>query len=115
MVIEDAAATEIVYNSVWRNSSSVISCGADFCIKRWDLAGAKDGPLTDYLGHVAPVRKLALAPDGRTMLSGAEDGSIRGWIIEEMEEIKQCHESIGSNFKARSKEWEHIQAVLDER
>jgi len=42
-------------------------------------AGGGGGAPRALIGHTAAVTALCLAPDGRTLLSGSDDGSVRVW------------------------------------
>jgi WD40 repeat protein len=45
----------------------------------WDFAGRR--LVTTLTGHLAPVRFVAVAPDGSAFLSGSDDGTVRLWTI----------------------------------
>lgn len=84
LVIEDAAASGIVYQALWRGDREIISCGDDYCIKRWDVRRLEDGPITSYFGHTSAVRSICISPDGRFLVSGTNSGSARVWLIDEL-------------------------------
>jgi WD40 repeat protein len=54
-------------------------------IKIWSVAGHKE---FEYRGHRDPVSALTFSPDGRFILSGADDGSIKLWKMFQHDEIK---------------------------
>lgn len=81
--IEDAAASEKVFRALWRNEREIVSCGDDYCVKRWDLRNLRDGPVCSYFGHVSPVRALELSPCGRFIVTGTTTGSVRLWLVDE--------------------------------
>jgi WD40 repeat protein len=44
---------------------------------------AADGRyLATFVGHKAPITALAFSPDGKTLASGSQDGSLRLWDVE---------------------------------
>lgn len=82
-IIPDAAASETVAQALFRGENEVISCGEDYCIKRWDQRALKKGCVTAYFGHVSPVRCIALSSDERFIVSGTHNGSVRVWLADE--------------------------------
>jgi WD40 repeat protein len=48
-------------------------------LRLWDLASGKE--LKQFRGHTAPVLSLALSADGRHLLSGSADNSMRLWQV----------------------------------
>lgn len=58
-----------------------------------ERASSIDGP-----GHRAPVRALALAPDGRLALAASGDGSAKLWNVETMQHVRSV-EPLGSAEK----------------
>ncbi|KAF4667767.1 hypothetical protein FOZ61_007820 [Perkinsus olseni] len=89
-VIDEAASTDIVYDVVFRGEHEILTCGGDYCCKRWDMRKLENGPVQRYLGHTSPIRKIVLSDkrDGKYFISGCEDGCVRLWIVEEMETIQ---------------------------
>jgi WD40 repeat protein len=74
-----------------------VSASDDRTAKIWKLEGdggaaapAPAGPLVaTWQGHTAPVNCLALSPDGRTVVSGSYDNTVRLWDVVTGMEIKQ--------------------------
>jgi WD40 repeat protein len=56
----------------------------DFSIKLYDLAGQEKGKLR---GHTNSVTCLAFRPDGETLASGSEDGTIKVWDVASRSEL----------------------------
>lgn len=83
-IIEDAAASGTVYQALWRGSHEILSCGDDYCIKRWDLRKTENGPLQSYFGHTSVVRSICLSPDECFLVSGTNSGSVRVWTCDEV-------------------------------
>jgi serine/threonine protein kinase len=53
-----------------------------------------DGPpelVGTLAGHTEPLMSLAFSPDGRTIVSSAEDMTVRFWDVESQVELRQCH------------------------
>jgi len=69
-------------------------------IEFWDVAASADAAserasAIDGPGHRAPVRALALAPDGRLALAASGDGSAKLWNVETMRHVRSV-EPLGS-------------------
>ena len=54
--IADAAAGGVCFGALWRLDKEVVTCGDDYCVKKWDLRSLKNGPIENYLGHTSVVR-----------------------------------------------------------
>jgi len=89
--IEDAAAGYAVNRAMWRAEHEVITCGDDYCMKRWDLRKFEDGPIMCFLGHTNCVRSMALSADKRFLISGDARGSVRVWWADEAEGLRGSH------------------------
>lgn len=63
-------------------------------IQIWEAATGR--LLTTLKGHLAPVRALAFSPDGRTLLSGSADSSIRLWDVNAGRELRTVGMSFGA-------------------
>jgi WD40 repeat protein len=64
-------------------------------IRAFDLKGA---PVGDFIGHYGQVRDLAPSPDGRFLISGATDQTVRLWNL-------KTRELIVSMFHGNDGEW----------
>lgn len=53
----------------------------------WDIASGQD--IAELKGHTSAVTSLAYAADGRTLISGARDGTVRVWQVPERREVVQ--------------------------
>jgi hypothetical protein len=60
-------------------------------LKLDEASVADTGPAPDapFGGHDAPVRSLAISPDGRRALSGSDDGIIRLWEVPNGKELRR--------------------------
>jgi len=95
--IEDVAATGQAFKCIFRNPNEIITCGDDYCAKRWDLRRLGEGPITNFFGHTSNVTSLSLSaasekfnkPAGQYLITGASDGCGRVWVIDEMENLQK--------------------------
>eukprot|EP00933_Yihiella_yeosuensis_P050998 TRINITY_DN48822_c0_g1_i1.p1 TRINITY_DN48822_c0_g1~~TRINITY_DN48822_c0_g1_i1.p1 ORF type:complete len:576 (+),score=93.95 TRINITY_DN48822_c0_g1_i1:84-1811(+) len=79
-LLEDAAAGYAVNKAIWYNDHEVITCGDDYCIKRWDIRMPTNPPVESYLGHTSGVKTICLSPDNTFLVSGDETGGYRMWF-----------------------------------
>lgn len=74
---------------------TVISGGGHGWLSAYDLKGRKLG---DFVGHTSDVWAVAVSPDGRLLLSGSDDQTVRLWNVE-------TRENIVTLFHGRNGEW----------
>merc|ERR1719456_681502 len=84
LTIPDAAATGTVFKTLWRGEFEVLSCGEDYCAKRWDIRNLSLGPLTNFFGHTSTIRSMALSSDEHYLVTAAVDGCVRVWVVDEV-------------------------------
>jgi WD40 repeat protein len=69
------------------------TAGGDNVIRQWQLPAQADGALKpgkDITGHTQPVTSLEAFPaDGKQLLSGSRDGSVRHWSVESAKQVRQ--------------------------
>jgi WD40 repeat protein len=74
---------DIVTSVAWVPSSgdiiSASASGKDRSVRRWNSATGQ--LLFIYAGPNSPIRAIATFPDGKTIVTGCEDGSVRMWNI----------------------------------
>lgn len=99
VTIEDAAAGEVVHGALWRGDKEIVSCGDDFCVKKWDIRKLKNGPIENYFGHTSPVRAMALSPCQKFCISSTNDGTIRLWILDERIYLKEEFNTINNKVE----------------
>lgn len=70
------------------DGSYVVGVGADPTVRVWDPASGKlvkelppPGGLNELQGHLASVKCCAIAPDGRTLVTGGNDGMLVAWDL----------------------------------
>jgi serine/threonine protein kinase/WD40 repeat protein len=64
---------------VFDRQGNLITAGDDGILRRWDIATRV--VRETYEGHQAKVLVLALAPEGRWLLSGSQDGCLKLWDL----------------------------------
>ncbi len=62
-------------------------------LRLWDLATGKQ--VRQFDGHTQDIRRVAISPDGKQLLSGSFDGTMRLWEIQTGKEIK-CFKGPGN-------------------
>jgi WD40 repeat protein len=81
--IENAHSHEAVYEVTHVNEHTLITGGADFKMKTWDLrkpSGADCASCArEFLGHLSAVRGITV--DGSRIISACDDGSLRLWPL----------------------------------
>ena len=55
-------------------------------LRLWDLTTGKQ--VRQFEGHTQDIRRVAISPDGKQLLSGSFDGTMRLWEIESGKELK---------------------------
>jgi WD40 repeat protein len=63
------------------------SGAAEASLRLWDLATGKE--IREFKGHTKDVRRVAISPDGRQLLSGSFDGTMRLWDLQTGKELKR--------------------------
>eukprot|EP00397_Hematodinium_sp_SG-2012_P051316 GEMP01060060.1.p1 GENE.GEMP01060060.1~~GEMP01060060.1.p1 ORF type:complete len:430 (+),score=81.98 GEMP01060060.1:105-1394(+) len=69
------------------HQDTLFSCGGDNSLKKFDLRfNLWDHKETaKYLGHIMPIRALAVSPDRRLVTTCCEDGSARVFCVDELQ------------------------------
>lgn len=68
-----------VWSLAWSPDSTQIAAGGDKLVKVWNAADRKT-PI-ELKGHLAPIRALAFANEGKTLISGSADATVRVWDV----------------------------------
>ena len=68
------------------------TAGGDNLLRIWDVP-AKEGEafksVKEFNGHTQPVTCLATSSDGKQLVSGSSDGSVRHWAVEQNRQARQ--------------------------
>eukprot|EP00929_Paragymnodinium_shiwhaense_P076682 TRINITY_DN39468_c0_g1_i1.p1 TRINITY_DN39468_c0_g1~~TRINITY_DN39468_c0_g1_i1.p1 ORF type:complete len:491 (-),score=122.01 TRINITY_DN39468_c0_g1_i1:88-1560(-) len=110
--LEEAASSAAVYKAVFRGEKEIVSCGDDFCIKRWDMRMPKDPLVQNYFGHTTAVRSLAMSDDGNYFASGTHDGSVRVWLADELGLIQDQWDQVHTQLKPLMRQYSRQQELV---
>jgi RNA polymerase sigma-70 factor (ECF subfamily) len=84
------AATKGVRSAVFSPDGKLIATGANAgTVELWSFAVTKRGPsfsgqaksVASYKGHTRAVNGLAFSPDGKSLVSGSADGTVKLWDV----------------------------------
>ncbi|MEQ8927465.1 MAG: caspase family protein, partial [Fulvivirga sp.] len=70
-------------------SNGHVIIGSDFSLKEYNGTGAM---IKEYLGHTAGIRTVTVTKDGKYMVSGSEDQTIRIWNLSDKGELPSMRE-----------------------
>jgi WD40 repeat protein len=62
------------------------SAGADSTVKVWD-SHAGGPPVRTFRGHTGLVTSLAFTPDGKSLVSGSRDHTVKVWDVTQLKEV----------------------------
>jgi WD40 repeat protein len=80
------------------NGKLLAAGSSDFkAVVLWDVAAGKE--LRRLTGHDGPVWSVAFSPDGKTLVSGSDDGTVRLWDVATGKE-KRCLHGHQGNVRA---------------
>ena len=72
---------------------SGLGTGSSGVLTLWDVETGAE--IHRYIGHSAPVNRATFNPDGRMILSGSADGSLRLWYTDSGAELQRIPQSDG--------------------
>jgi WD40 repeat protein len=61
------------------------SAGEDSTVKVWDSHTGK--PVRNFRGHIGLVSSVAFTPDGRRLISGSRDRTVKIWDVTQLGEV----------------------------
>jgi WD40 repeat protein len=62
------------------------TAGADSAVKVWD-SHAGGPPVRTFRGHTGLVTSLAFTPDGKRLVSGSRDHTVKVWDMTQLQEL----------------------------
>ena len=62
----------------------VYGAGVDRSIRVWELKGQGGSPLKSVFAHDAPVLRMAIARDGKTLVTSGEDRAVKTWDLPDL-------------------------------
>jgi len=68
-------------------NSRVKNNGIQVSLRLWDLSTGKE--IRQFEGHTRDVRRVAVSPDSKQLLSGSYDGTMRLWDLQTGKELKK--------------------------
>jgi WD40 repeat protein len=74
---EELKQGNVVRALAFSADGKTLAAASGWSVKLWDLAARKER--ATLTGHKQPVDSLAFTRDGRTLVSGAADGTVRFW------------------------------------
>jgi mono/diheme cytochrome c family protein len=69
------------------NDKFIASGGQDGMVRLWSEGAAKTGEVRCLAGHTGPVTSVAISVDGRRILSGSHDRTVRHWDVANGKEL----------------------------
>ena len=73
-------------------------------MRLWQLDKPGVGPIV-LDGHTSWVQSLAFSPDGKTLVSGSADRSVRTWKTDAAELAAAVCETVGGTRRLTEREW----------
>jgi RNA polymerase sigma factor (sigma-70 family) len=74
----------------------------ELALRLWDVASGAERPTLDSAGHRGRVNAVAYLPDGRTLITGGEDGSVRFWEASTGRELRRSGPAVAGSAAERS-------------
>eukprot|EP00386_Alphamonas_edax_P005886 GDKI01019212.1.p1 GENE.GDKI01019212.1~~GDKI01019212.1.p1 ORF type:complete len:428 (-),score=101.19 GDKI01019212.1:356-1639(-) len=89
-----------VHAGAFVDQHTVLSCGGDFLIRKFDLrllqteGNTHCSSVLSYTGHTDVVKNITVSPDGIKFASCCADGSVRLWLVDEMGALRARRDGI---------------------
>jgi serine/threonine protein kinase/WD40 repeat protein len=89
-------------------TDDLLACSGDDLTIRLLRTGGRESEVRRLQGHTQPVRVLAFSADGKRLLSGGDDSTLRVWEVETGRELQRVNVLLPVRAAAWSSDEEHF-------